>query len=501
MTKRFAFLVLFSISLISAIFWNEFNKHELRKAGIELRQNTTVITNDDISYLAPYDSFLKNGTFYTDELSKYASITRSPGYGSLYYICNIFFERSNALYCLYLLQIILFALSVYCLFRIAELVSLPRQFAFLIAAIYGFLPFSIGFLNYTLTEGITPALLIFFYLYFFKGFYSPEIKNKNLNYFIASLIFAFLFVVRPILGIFIFPILVVFFKEFLNEKKPLLYALKSCIFLTIAFSIYGIWEIRNREVIGKWTSLHPIYQNEIPGVFRLPHEKAWDFFKGWESSGAHFHETILPFWEQTMKLDTSDQPIIRFVNRIPKEVLNSIGKEELIDALISYRKSILAQKPYFENRKLMPENSLEIEKIAAYKFSQLAKNYQKMNPINYFINTPLKILKNMTLHSNLSLYIFQVSARGNYFIEFLRFICLAIHFMCFMVLPISLYFNRKHILIFSLIIVLITYLCYLAFFQRGIEERYTLPILPFVILIFGKTIYIIYMRFKFRSIF
>ena len=501
MTKRFAFLALFSVSLISAIFWNEFNKYELRKAGIALRHNSTVITNDDYSYLAPYDSFLRNGSFYTDELSKYTTVTRSPGYGGFYFVCSIIFGRSNALYCLSILQMVLFALSVYCLFQIAELVTLPRKFAFLIAALYGFLPFSIGFLNYTLTEGVTPALLIFSYLFFFKGFYSTEKKTKNLNYLFAILVFALLFLVRPILGIFIVPMFVVLINDFWNEKKPLLFAVKSCIFLAVAFSLYGIWEIRNREVLGKWTSLHPIYQNEIPGVFRLPHEKAWEFFKGWESSGAHFHETIHPFWEQTMKLDTTNQPIKRFVNRIPTTVVNSIGKEALIDALKSYRKAILAQKPYFDERKVMPKISLEIEKSAALKFSQLAQNYQKKNPTNYFIVTPLKVLKDMTFHSNLSLYIFQVSARGNWCTELLRFVCLAIHFISFLLLPVSLIFNRKHIHLISISLMIITYVSYLAFFQRGIEERYTLPILPFVILLFGLTIYSIYLRLKCRSIF
>lgn len=496
MTTKLSFFLLFTVSFISAIFWNEFNKQELRNSGIALRNNVTVITNDDYSYLAPFDSFLKNDSFYTDELRKYTTVIRSPGYGGIYYVCSIIFGRNNALYCFSILQMTLFAFSVYYLFRIAELVSLPRKIAFLIAVFYGFLPFSIGFLNYTLTEGVTPSLLIFCYFFFFKGFYCAQKKSKNLNYLFASLVFTLLFVVRPILGIFIVPIFLVLIKDLWNEKKHLTFTVKISIFLVVSFSLYAIWEMRNRYVLGKWTSLHPIYQNEIPGVFRFPHEKAWEFFKGWESSGAHFHETILPFWEQTMKLDTTYQPINRFVDRIPKEVINSIGKEAIVEALKCYRKAILAQKPFFDAGKVMSQYPLGSEKLAAFKFNQLAQTYRKKNPLNYFLLTPMKVLKNMTFHSNLSLYVFQVSQRGHWYIEILRVICLLVHFLIFLLLPLSLIFTQKKLLLFLMNITMIIYVFYLAFFQRGIEERYTLPILPFLILISIYSLWYFYLRMK-----
>ena len=317
-----------------------------------------------------------------------------------------------------------------------------------------------------------------------------------MNYFCASLVFALLFVVRPILGIFIVPMFVVLIENFWSEKKPLSLAVKSSIFVAVAFSLYGIWEIRNREILGRWTSLHPIYQNEIPGVFRLPHEKAWEFFKGWESSGAHFHETILPFWEQTMKLDTTNQPINRFIERIPSDVVNSIGREALIETLKSYRKAILAQKPFFETGKVMSRLPLESEKLAAFKFNQLAQKYRKKNPVNFYLITPMKVLKNMTFHSNLSLYVFQFSQRGNWFIEILRVICLLVHFFIFLLLPFSLIFTRNNLLLFLMNSMIIIYVFYLAYFQRGIEERYTLPILPFLILISIYSFWQFYLRMK-----
>ncbi len=496
MTQKTASFVLFLGSFLLAIFWNELNKHELRKAGIELRDNATVITNDDDSYLAPYDSFKKTGSFYKDGLGKYTSIIRSPGYGAIYYGCSILFGDSKALFFLYLFQSLLFAISVSSLFLIAELFFIPRKIAFFISTLYGFLPFSIGFLNYTLTEGVTPALLIFCLYFLLKGYYADELRLKFRNYLLTSVVFSFLFIVRPFLGIFIVPILVVLVKDFYAEKRPLLLLIRLLLFLTISTSLFGIWEFRNKYVLGNWTNLHPIYQNEIPGVFRLPHQQAWEFFKGWESSGEHFHETMLPFWDKTIAHDTSEIQIQQFIKRIPNEVIRSVGKKELINTLKSYRIAILDQKKYFDNHRVMPENSLKSEEIAGQNFMNLARKYRRQEPFNYYLLTPIHVLKTMSFHSNLSLYEFQVAFRGNIFIEVLRVICLVIHFFVFLTLPISLIMLRKNFVFLSFALTLLAYIGYLAFVQRGIEERYTLLILPFLILIAGYSVWQVFLRVK-----
>ena len=496
MTQKTASIVLFLGSFLLAIFWNELNKNELRKAGIELRDNATVITNDDDSYLAPFDSFKKTGSFYKDDLGKYTSVIRSPGYGSIYYVSSLLFGDSKALFFLYLFQSLLFALSVSCFFLIAELFFIPRKIAFFISILYGFLPFSMGFLNYTLTEGVSPALLIFCLYFLLKGYRADELRLKYRNYLLTSVVLSFLFIVRPILGIFIFPILVVLVKDFYAENRLLLTVIRLFVFLTISLSLFGIWEIRNKYVLGHWTNLHPIYQNEVPGVFRFPHKQAWEFFKGWESSGEHFHETMVPFWDKTMAHDTSEIPIRQFIKRIPNNVIHSVGKKELINTLKSYRIAILDQKKYFDSHKVMPENPLKSEETAGQNLMNLAIKYRRQEPLNYNLLTPFHVLKTMSFHSNLSLYEFQVAFRGNIFMEALRVICLVIHFFVFLTLPISLIISRKNYVLLSITLTVLVYIGYLAFVQRGIEERYTLPILPFLILIASYSIWQVFLRIK-----
>lgn len=493
MLVKKSFIFLFLGAFISALVWNELNKSALKSNGISLRNNAMVVTNDDASYLVPFDNFRKNGSFYTDELSKFTSVIRSPGYGSIYVACLFIFGEKNALFCLYLIQISLFSLSVFCLFRIADIIGFARKSSISIACLYGFLPFSIGFLNYTLTEGITPALLIFAVYFFTKAF--SDLKNPvfSSNYFWAAIVFSFLILVRPIMLIFLIPLVsLLFMKRHKNGLRNVI------IFTSIALSLISFWEIRNRMILKHWVSLHPIYQNEVPGIFRLPHQKAWEFFKGWEKSGAHFHGTIVPFWEKIMSGDTNKMVINQFINRIPHEVIQTVGRINIENALISYRYAILAQKPYFEHHRIMPSQPLNAEIVSAKKISLLAQKFRESKPWDYYVQTPLCVLKTLIFHSNLSLYYFQVSSRGNWFSELLRYTCFSIHSLSFLAFPFGIYLFRKNRFVLFFGISILLYLFYLAFIQRGIEERYTLPVLPFILLLSGSVMRHLYLRIKSR---
>jgi hypothetical protein len=278
-----------------------------------------------------------------------------------------------------------------------------------------------------------------------------------------------------------------------NRKNQLKNAI---IFTGISLCLIGFWAIRNRIILNQWVSLHPIYQNEIPGIFRLPHQKAWDFFKGWEKSGAHFHETIVPFWEKTMSGDTNQQVLYEFINRIPKEVIQTVGYAEIKNALVDYQRAILEQKPYYDCHKIMPQKPLNSEIQAAKNFSLLAQKFQKNEPWDYYIKTPFQVFKTMIFHSNLSLFYFQISSRGNWLIELFRYLCFSIHSISFLVFPIGIYMYRKNRFVFLFGLSILVYLVYLAIIQRGIEERYTLPVLPFVLLMSGSVIQYLYLRLK-----
>lgn len=475
-------LLIALLSLVSAVFWNELNLANLRESKIPLRNNQTVITEDDASYLNPYQRLYEKGTKNESDFGKFSSSIRPPGYGLFYYLFLKLSGNSNALFVLKIVQCFLFAISVFCLYRLSLLFTKSDWLSGIIALIYGILPLSIGFLYYTLTEGITPALLVISIYLMVKMITEKEVRFQLLYLLFAGSLFSILLTVRPFLVLFLPIILGGLFSNWINPKGIKVAVLNTSLFLLLSVFGIAVWQINSKFELGKWLGLHPIYQNKIPGVFRSPHASLWELFKGWEANGAHFHETIVPFWEATMSLDTNQKQIDKVLAEIPINVVKLVGKQDFILALRLYQQAIIAQKPYYDKQQLMPADQLKEEKRAKLKFDRLAIKFRTNNRYQYHIRTPLQVLKSMIFHSNLSLHQFQHAYRGTIWMETLRLLCFGIHSLAFLLLPIA-FFALKDARIRFLILGILAYCFYLIYFQRGIEERYTLPILPFVLMI------------------
>jgi hypothetical protein len=494
--------LLSALAIALAVAVNEVNLSALRDAGHKLRSDETVITNDDHSYLFPFQTLWATGTMYQNDVERYTSTVRSPGYGFLYYVCNSVVGPRYALLALKIFQLLLFGFSVYCLFFIALQVLKKRIWAIAITALYGLLPFTMGFLYYTLTEGVTPGLLIT-YAFILEGIGNREkgIGNREqgigngekgiglpayhnglrtqdlgLRTLIAALVLALIIVIRPVLGIVGLALPFFLWKAFYVKGKPgrFIGMLVLCGF--ISMSLMGAWWIRNAYVLGKFTGLHPIYQNEIPGKFRQPYAAVWDLEKGWESHGDRFHERMDVLYEAGVEADTSYAVVDDYVAAMPPEVVAHFGKERLTRAYRQYLRCVFSQAPFLERNRTMPHERPAVEDSAILTFETLSKEYQRGFWLDYFLVTPAKVYKNLAFHSNLSLYMFQHTYRGTWWAEALRWICFIIHSALFLLFPLGLFFKKIDLRFKMLFIVpVLIYVLYLVFVQRGIEERYMLP--------------------------
>lgn len=471
MTRRWVPFWIAIFSLLFAFLWNEWNLNQMRVEKLALRDNQTVITLDDASYLNPPLYYYQHGKLYGSDYQKFTFSIRPPGYGLFYFAC-LKLGGSHALFVLKWIQLLLYSLSVYCLFQLVF--SLTKQFylALISAILYGIFPISLGFLYYTLSEGITPALLICGIYMLVK--FSKTDKRKWL--WLAGLTFSFLCIVRPLLGI-LMPFILLFFMFLMSQRKTWEKSIRATFWLTF-LSLTGVftWQIVGKIETGKWLGLHPIYQNEIPGVFRAPHQAIWDCFKGWESSSEHFHETIVPFWEASLNGISFEKSYKQVEKEIPKEVISTLGSETVKHGFFLYRKAILVQKTAYENQHILPAYPLKEEEQCVRYFEQLAINYKQHHSFHYHVVTPVKVAKSMVFHSNLSLWIFQHTLRGSWWMETMRAFAYMLHITLFLLLIPSLFLLRREPIIWLALGVFV-YLFYLAYVQRGIEERYTLPIL------------------------
>ncbi|PCJ00131.1 MAG: hypothetical protein COB15_03075 [Flavobacteriales bacterium] len=482
------------LSFLSAFTYNQINLKNLPKEKI--RENETVITNDDISYLRPPQNYIKTGNWKANSIGKQSYFIRTPGYGIFYMTCLKIANSSFALLFLKIVQHLLFSFSVYWLFWITLSLVKNKKIALITASIYGLSPFAIGFLSYTLTEGISPALLLLYVFLLFKGAENKLLKQKNIYYLLSALTFSYLLIVRAPLGFMGILLPIFIFKDY-YKKSALKFILKLVILGSIAFSFMIIWQYRNYKITNEYVGLHPIYYADNNSIYRPTFKEFWNFVGGWAQEGHIAHSYMVPMWSAAINGDTSEYYIKAALNTFPKEVITHFGEDRLFNVFRNYQKATLIQKSYYDKRLPIPKKIHHTEKIVIEEFQQLTNGYKSEFPLQYHILSPLKVFKTMAFHSNLSLYIFQHTFRGNWLMEVVRLLFFSLHGLCFIGLIASLFLiKRSDWKKSALTISVFIYVFYLCYFQRGIEERYTLPILPILLICLAELIKYFYNLLK-----
>ena len=198
--------------------------------------------------------------------------------------------------------------------------------------------------------------------------------------------------------------------------------------------------------------------------------------KGWGEKGARFHEYFGEFWSAGINGDTSSTQREKFISNIPKHVIQALGRKNIDEMLHHYQVSILHQKTFHDAKISMPQKLPNSEVETIKRIEQLVRQYKQKLPLEYYLTSPLKVFKTLAFHSNLSLYIYQKTLRGNLLMEGFRLLAYGFHALIFTLLIFSVFSKTtiEYKSLFSITVVL--YVGYLIFIQRGIEERYTLPI-------------------------
>jgi hypothetical protein len=472
------------ISILAALFWNELNVASFEIHSQKLSHGHTVKTADDASYLAPAENWINGRGFRNNLIGKYAYYMRPPGYSLVYSIFRVGLMTKHALYSLKFLQLFLFGISIGALFLLMLEIGLKKNISIFLSSFYGIGGIGIGFLYYTLTEAITPALVIFVFYFLLKAKHSETIQAKRKYYILSFIIFGCLFITRPALGIMTLPIpIVVFCDQLLNFKQR---AFLLFTFLLFGFGPMLLWQLRAFKISGEIVGLHPIYSIENKQTpYRPVHKAFWEFAKSWGETGEHFHSYTDEFWEKNYQVPSDSNSVQVIVQKMPNQVKNELGENILKTLFHQYRLAILDQRKFFDESLTVPRHNFKSENLAIENFNAYTIKYRKNHFFNYHFIAPLAVLKKMIFHSNLSLQIFQKTWRGNPLMEFWRIVNFLFHSLVFICLPVVLFFKTVPRSVKIIAFTLLLYLFFLAYFQRGIEERYTLPILPLAILSFG----------------
>jgi hypothetical protein len=399
----------------------------------------------------------------------------------IYLSFRIFFPYQGALWSLYIFQIGLYAIAAGMVPILAHRMGLGREFAFIAGWFVALLPTFSGFLSYTVTEGLIPALVIIFF------FVHSWDSKRSLLY--SGILLGVIILIRPAM--------IVLTLAYLPQARRFFsYRLGALSLSLIPVLIWQIWAL---NITGSWQGLHPIYHWDSNTLYRPVHQSVWDFHKMTGQTGVEFHRSISRLEQAARGEVPQELAINQLLSSLHPKVYETIPIETLRSAYADYVDLISVVDEYRQQGISVP-GPLGGEQELIQKFEELKHDFVASNFAFANLWVPVDVYFRMGLHSNLSLYIFQKTLRGNPVIEVFRYISFFIHASVFLLFPFAclLYFRRYAYMILPIA----AYLLYLAFIQRGVEERYTLPFLIpmfLLVLVWVKESVRLYQKLKLKG--
>ena len=467
-SNLFVYFVLLVVSFTTQWTINQLNIQNTKEHNIECREGETIITADDYSYLNPVENYITNGIWKESKSGDNAFYQRSPGYGLFCYPFLKLEPEKKGFFYLKIIQTLLQSTIPILIFICLINFGFIRLQALLFALVFGILPAFNGFVFYTLTEGITPFLVT---LSFFLAYYSYQ-KNTLKNIIATGIVIGWLILTRPVFGL----LGLLFIPIILKEKdRNIKYVILA---ILMAASPIMIWQIRNYSIHQKITNLHPIYSPSNNSVYRIPHQSIYNLIKQFNPEGARYHQWI-------NKLQIAANQNIHYSHiHYPLDIYNSkaielIGTDTLDKYTNLYYQSIIEIPKQADLKQYSSKELLINQKFNAFK-----NRYTKEHWLESNVLTPITVFTTLVFHSNLNLYQFQHTYRGNPAMEILRWVSLILHVLIFVVpIILILLFYPKLKKELKWLLPILVYLIYLCYFQRGVEERYTYPLLGYLYLV------------------
>lgn len=462
-----AHLLLFVLAFACAQGWNRWSIGAMRQsadAAAYVRPGGSVITPDDASYLQEVERLLGNRPDLEQGHTVRRPVLRPPGYGLWYLLARLALPPDAAIAAVVLLQCLLFGLSVALLHAalIAQGINAVVRWPLLLAlAVW---PIFHGFLFYTISEGVTPA----FTLLLLSAALLAHAGRQGWLW-MGCALWALLLFTRPVLAWSGLALLPVLWSRWRSPGRMAL-VLLLCAAPTLA------WWGGNVLRAGRWVSLHPVHQPDELGINRLTHAAFWELAKSWGARGADFHFVMETAFRAALSGDSASAHAERFIALAPADMLSEQERAAIAGAFGDWER--------FTRERLAPaiargERTLACapeERQLIARLDSITGAWRSAHAFHHHVAVPLRVLKDLVAHSNLSLWLFQHHLRGRPWMEALRWASAMLHAgLLLSVLLAALL--RVPAPVRGMAIGAVAYLLFLAYVQRGVEERYTLPVL------------------------
>lgn len=431
-------------------------------------------TADDASYIRPAYNLLESGTWQDSSSGPSSFVQRAPLMG-FFHLLGILLFHNNSAWFIFGLALLFHGIGIYSFYKIL-INQTSKRIATIFTSLFIILPCFYGFLSYSITE----AFVISFIMIATRVALISEQHRLTKLILVLSIIYLF----RPVLVLIFIPILIrsifaaIKYKTHKSFFSSSALALKVLLMLTLTANVF--WEARKFHYTDSLSPL-PIYHEENGSIFKPAHQKLTELFKIWEVKPEVFHYFAGRIWTNSIEDKMEIEEYVKN-NNVP------ISAHRFQELMIQYGHV----NHIIENKDT--ESIHAIQQFSA-KLDERILSTKKRNRLQNWLITPLLSAKENIFKSQINLTLFQETWRGNFFIEIIRYLSLAILLLSYLSLIIAPIFLKAHRLHYVLLGTLL-YFGFLIFYQRLNEDRYFLPIIAIGFLAFAILTFTFSEQFK-----
>ncbi len=455
------------LAFASAQAWNRWNIHEMERTPIArggVIDGRVLSSVDAPSYLQAVDRLLGDRPDLERGPMHARVDLRSPGYRIWYLLPRLFLEPLPALSVLVFVQCLLYAASVALLWETLLRLGIDPRIRWPLIIAFAAIPTFHGFLFHTLTEGVTPALSLIVLCSALMGQ-----RTSDKRWLVLGLVtWSLLIFTRPALGWVGFALM-----PTLMRSRPV----RGTLLIVLAALPTCLWWVSNSMKAGELIGLHPVYRIDEPGINRPAHGAFWELAKSWGASGDAFHETMEPAFRAALACDTAESYAKRYLDLAPQGLLSNSQRDAVTNAFHDWQRfHCIELGPALRSSSGTLHTSTALEARINASLARITGDWRNEHPFHYHVKVPVHVLIDLIAHSNLNLFLFQHELRGIWWMEILRWLSALLHIALFCCVMLALLLGIPSPMRWTAAGAVL-YLFYLAYVQRGVEERYTLPVL------------------------
>ncbi len=475
--KKIIIFLFFAVAIFSLVF-NEYNNKLIRENNPlnidsnnrSLVYNSTVYSIDNEWYLPQIKNFINGKGFTSNPNKPHYDVRRTPIYPIFYSIHYLIFGETKSYYFIRFTQILLFALATLALLFATYNFTKNKTISIVAAILFGFNPVLISYLYVTITEAISPALICFL-LYYLSCSYK---RNDRKSWFLVGLFFAIGSLCRS--SIFFFSLSILFAIIYINKKSIKNILASSLIVFAGASTLFVPHVIRNFVVTnGDFILLEKYYDD--PMDYGIANIELRNWISCWTNPADYSSEVISNEIINSILFDstqTRSEVINKLIKNTPARATLANNKDEIIDAFGSL------YDYYFIKYKTKNQAELIIkEKICIEKMQQLKVDFIKKEPLQFYIVTPLLVIKSIIFQSNSSTLAILDNYQSSIIKKAIKIKLYLLNVLLFFAVFASAFFARKYLLVYGIcLLYFIVNIVYITFVLKYFEARYLIPIFP-----------------------